>query len=180
MAVTVLVLWMFTLGVGLSLLVSSRPSASVSKPAAERQPAAAPQAAAPQAAAHTTATHATATHATATQPVTKRRRQDPYAPPSLQRARSEPLPGLRSLLEFCHPALAITGFGLWAGYVVSRNHSLAVIACCVLGATAAAGLTWFASNARKKQTGFSGKIASLHGACATITLVLAVLTVVIR
>lgn len=177
MAVTVLVVWMCTLGAGLSLLVTSKPSASTDEAAAERQPVAVAQ----------TATETKATQGVAAAVVEpkvepkKKRRQDPFAPPSLQRARSEPLPGLRSLLEFTHPALAITGFGFWTGYVVSRNGTLAIIACCVLGCTVAAGLTWFLSNQlRAKAPSFSGRLAAMHGACATITLLLAVLVVTIR
>ena len=45
-----------------------------------------------------------------------------YDPPSLVRAKAEPIPGLRALLEFAHPALAIIGFGLWAGFVLIHER----------------------------------------------------------
>jgi hypothetical protein len=83
--------------------------------------------------------------ATAARP---RRDKDRFDPPSLTRAKNEPLPGLRSLAEFTHPALAIIGLGFWLAYVMSRDRVFAAIGLGVLLGAICAGLTWAASNAR--------------------------------
>ena len=76
------------------------------------------------------------------------RKDDRYAPPSLQRDRNEPLPGFRELAEFAHPALAVIGLAFWVGYVVSRDRIMLVIGLGILLGAIAAGLTWFTVNRR--------------------------------
>jgi hypothetical protein len=76
------------------------------------------------------------------------RAKDIFDPPSLQRAKSEPLPGLRQLAEFAHPALAMIGVGFWLGYVVSHDRVFAVIGLGVLLGAICAGLSWFTVNTR--------------------------------
>lgn len=124
MAVAVLLLWLCTAAVGGYLLATAVRSGH--SPGTEREPAepvAVP--AEPQA-----------------------RVKDPFAPPSLRRAQAEPLPGLRALAEFAHPALAMIGVGFWLGYVVSRDRVFAVIGLGVLLGAICAGLTWFTANTR--------------------------------
>jgi hypothetical protein len=76
------------------------------------------------------------------------RARDRFDPPSLQRAKSEPAPGLKELTEFAHPALAMIGVGFWIGYVVSRDRLFAAIGLGVLLGAICAGVSWFAANTR--------------------------------
>lgn len=172
MAVAALLLWLCTAAVGgylLATAVRSGPS-----PGTEREPA---------------------------EPVTvpaerQARVKDPFAPPSLRRAQAEPLPGLRALAEFAHPALAMIGVGFWLGYVVSRDRVFAVIGLGVLLGAICAGLSWFTVNTRAArraaaadgEPGAAGhgpaplsasrRLLILHGAGAALTLLLAVLIAV--
>ncbi|HEX4091415.1 MAG TPA: hypothetical protein VHZ33_22100 [Trebonia sp.] len=118
--------------------------------------------------------------------------RDPFAPPSLQRERSEELPLMRSLAEFAHPALAIVGLGLWVGYVLSRDRLILAIGLGVLLGAIGAGVSLFAVNRRAArraaaaeaagQAGavdprfapqsFSLRALILHGAGAALTLIL--------
>src|SRR3977135_1481969 len=108
MAIVVLVLWLFTAGAGFYLLVTSnlgraRPTATT--PAAEPAPAPAEPATVPAAA-------SVSTSQAASKPEIRRAARDRFDPPSLTAAKSAPaVPGLRSLLEFAHPAFAIVGLG---------------------------------------------------------------------
>jgi hypothetical protein len=117
--------------------------------------------------------------------------KDRYAPPSLQRAKSEPIPGLKALAEFAHPALGMIGFGVWLGYVVSRHQVMAEIGLGVLLGTIAAGISWFLANKRAAKRIAAGEIDAtapgaapltassrvlvLHGAGAGLTLLFALL-----
>lgn len=135
MAIAALALWMGTVAVGSYLLITAgRPgtaephaSESVSVPA--RQPT-------------TAGTNPDAS------PAGQGRDKDRFDPPSLQYAKSEPMPGMKDLAEFAHPALAIIGLGFWVGYVLSRERLFAVISLGILLGTVAAGLSLFAVNAR--------------------------------
>lgn len=176
MAVAVLLLWLCTAAVGGYLLATAVRSGH--SPGTEREPAepvAVP--AEPQA-----------------------RVKDPFAPPSLRRAQAEPLPGLRALAEFAHPALAMIGVGFWLGYVVSRDRVFAVTGLGVLLGAICAGLTWFTANTRaaRRAPAASGerpagrgtatrntvplsaspRLLILHAAGAALTLLFAVLIAV--
>jgi hypothetical protein len=76
------------------------------------------------------------------------REQDRFDPPSLARAKSEPVPGLRALAEFMHPALAVTGCGFWLAYTLSRDRIFAAIGVGILLGAICAGLSWAIGNAR--------------------------------
>jgi hypothetical protein len=78
-------------------------------------------------------------------PLTDKERFDPL---SLQLAKAEPLPGLKDLTEFAHPALAMIGFGVWFGYVVSRDRVFLAIGVGILLGAITAGLSWFTVNTR--------------------------------
>jgi multisubunit Na+/H+ antiporter MnhC subunit len=123
------------------------------------------------------------------------RAKDRFDPPSLQRAKSEPMPGLRELAEFAHPALAMIGIGVWLGYVVSRDRVFAVIGLGILLGAIGAGLSWFTANARAAKrpaaNADSGaarpgsaplspapRLLILHAAGAALTLLFAVLIAV--
>ncbi len=195
MAIVVLVLWLFTAGAGFSLLVSSnlsRARATAAAPAEE--PATASVAAAAQPTAATPAgqepTPAGPEPTPAQAPAKRRSRasRDRFAPPSLVAARNAPvLPGLRSLLEFAHPAFAIIGLGFWLGYTFVHYRSLGWIAFGLVTATVCLGLSWFAANTRaarrrpKNEPGpsFSTHLIALHGGAATVTFTLAALTALV-
>ena len=191
MAIVVLVLWLFTAGAGFYLLVTSnlrgaRPAAAlpVAQPAPDAEPAtasvAAPAAQAPAAQA---------------QPAAKRpsrAARDRFAPPSLVAARNAPvLPGLRSLLEFAHPACAIIGLGFWLGYTFVHYRALGWIAFGLVTVTVCLGLSWFAANTRAARRtlnsehrdvpvpSFSTRLIALHGGAAAVTFVLAALTALV-
>ena len=75
--------------------------------------------------------------------------RDRFDPPSLTAAKNAPMmPGLRSLLEFAHPALAIIGLGFWLGFTLVHNRVLGWIAFGLVTATVGLGLTWFTASAR--------------------------------
>ncbi len=187
MAIVVLVLWLFTAGAGFSLLTTSnlsrgRPAAAAEQPATASVAASAPQA-------------ASAAQAPPAEAVDKRRARtsrDRYAPPSLVAARNAPVvPGLRSLLEFAHPACAIIGLGFWLGYTFVHYHPLGWIAFGLVTATICLGLTWFTTNSRaarrqhqdERQSGegpsFSTRLVALHGGAAAVTFALAALTALV-
>ncbi|HEX7160496.1 MAG TPA: hypothetical protein VF223_04575 [Trebonia sp.] len=215
MAVATLLLWLCTAAVGAYLLVTSvhsanaapepgeaepEPGKSVTVPAEQAAvagtdpaPATAPQAA-PQAQA---APPAQAQGQGRQRPA---RAKDRFDPPSLQRAKSEPMPGLRELAEFAHPALAIIGIGVWLGYVVSRDRTFAATGLGILLGAICAGLSWFAANTRAARRaaanadsgdGHPGpahdgpapltpapRLLILHAAGAALTLLFAVLIAV--
>jgi hypothetical protein len=196
MAIVVLVLWLFTAGAGFYLLVTSnlrgaRPAAAlpVAQPAPDAEPATA-SVAAP--AAQAPAAQAPAAQA---QPAAKRpsrAARDRFAPPSLVAARNAPLlPGLRSLLEFAHPACAIIGLGFWLGYTFVHYRVLGWIAFGLVTVTVCLGLSWFAANARAARRrlssehrdvpvpSFSTRLIALHGGAAAVTFVLAALTALV-
>jgi hypothetical protein len=91
-------------------------------------------------------------------------------------------PGEHPLLQFSHPALALTGFGFWLAFVLVRYRPLAWISFGILVVTIGAGLGWLASNAlaaRRRQDAartFPPRLIVLHGLAAAATLVLAGLT----
>ena len=167
MAIAALLLWLCTAAVGSYLLLTAIRSADAKSPAPE--PAAEPSPAAA--------------------PARPARDKDRWDPPSLQRAKSEPVPGLRDLAEFAHPALAITGFAFWLCYVLSRDRVFAVIGLGILLGAICAGLSWFAVNnraARRAAAGgragsgvaplaFPSRLVALHAAGAVLTVLFAVL-----
>ena len=208
MAIVVLVLWLFTAGAGFYLLVTSnlgraRPAAALSaalpvaQPAPDAEPATASVPAAAQAAAaQVTAAQAAAAQAAASpaQPAKRpsRAARDRFAPPSLVAARNAPvLPGLRSLLEFAHPACALIGLGFWLGYTFVHYLALGWIAFGLVTVTVCLGLSWFAANTRAARRklksdhqdepapSFSTRLIALHGGAAAVTFVLAALTALV-
>jgi hypothetical protein len=108
-----------------------------------------------------------------------------FDPPSLTRAKAEPLPGLRALGDFLHPLLGIIGFGLFFGYVLSRAEIIGAIALGVGIGAVAAGLSWAVINVRAARREppdahamtFTPRLLILHGAGAAVTILLAALIV---
>jgi hypothetical protein len=186
-AIAALALWMCTVAVGTYLLATASRYGDTKSAAAEPVPV-------PAAA---TSTAATST-AEDTAPGNPARLRDPFAPPSLQRERSESIPLLRSLVEFAHPALAVVGLGFWFGYVVSRDRLFLAIGLGIMLGAIGAGLSWFTVNTRAVKRAaaaeaaghpgiedprfapqaFSTRVLILHGAGAALTLVIAALITV--
>jgi hypothetical protein len=176
MAIVVLVLWLFTAGVGVYLLVTSNlgrarpaataqaaepPAASVTAAvqaapvqAAPVQAAPAAQAAPAQAAPAAQAAPVQAAPAQAAAPPASKREmrraaRNRFDPPSLTAAKKAPVvPELRSLLEFAHPASGLIGFGFWLGYTFVHYRALGWIAFGLVTVTVCLGLTWFTANTR--------------------------------
>jgi hypothetical protein len=193
MAIVVLVLWLFTGGVGVYLLVTS--NLGRARPAAKAQaaePPAASVAAAVQAAPPAQAAPHAAPAQAAVPPASKREMRraarDRFDPPSLTAAKKAPVvPELRSLLEFAHPASGIIGFGFWLGYTFVHYRALGWIALGLVTVTVCLGLTWFTANTRAARhrpadepgPSFSTRLVVLHGGAATVTFVLAVLSALV-
>jgi hypothetical protein len=110
-----------------------------------------------------------------------RRAKDRFDPPSLVRAKSEPLPGLRAHAEFAHPALAITGFAFWAAFLLTRDRVFAAIGFGILLGAICAGVSWFTANKRAVRRGRPGalilspRLLRLHAVGAALTLLLTAL-----
>jgi hypothetical protein len=197
MAIVVLVLWLFTAGAGFYLLVTSnlgRARPAVTTPAAE--PALAEPALAESApvSAAATAASAASVAAPAAPPASKREMRraarDRFDPPSLTAAKSAPaVPGLRSLLEFAHPAFAIVGLGFWLGFTMVHDRALGWIAFGLVTAAVCLGLTWYTANTRAARregppgsepaSAFRTRLVLLHGSAATVTFALAALTALV-
>ena len=164
MTIAALLVWMCTAAAG-GYLLATRARSADTGPAAEPEPQPAPVAAA----AETAGPAAPGAPAAAAQ---TRRAKDRFDPPSLVRAKSEPLPGIRALAEFAHPALAITGFAFWAAYLLTGDR--------VFGAICA-GVSWFTANKRAVKRGRADalvlppRLLLLHGAGAALTLLLTAL-----
>jgi hypothetical protein len=167
-AIAALVLWMCTAAVGGYLLATSTRTEAAAPAPDKEAPAPAAVPAAPP------------------------RPRDRFDPPSLTRAKSEPLPGMRALAEFTHPALAMIGLGFWLFYVISRDRLFAAIGFGILVGALCAGLSWALANSRaaKRAAGdgqedsasqgpgalfFTPRVLILHVLGAALTLVLTVL-----
>jgi hypothetical protein len=212
MAIVVLVLWLFTAGAGFYLLVTSnlgraRPAATTlaAEPApaepAPAEPAPAEPAPAEPALAESATVSAAATAASAASvaapaapPASKREMRraarNRFDPPSLTAAKSAPaVPGLRSLLEFAHPAFAIVGLGFWLGFTMVHDRGLGWIAFGLVTAAVCLGLTWYTANTRaagregpagsEPAPAFRTRLVLLHGSAATVTFALAALTALV-
>jgi hypothetical protein len=181
MAVAALLLWLCTAAVGSYLLTTAaRASGDTEPEPAESVPA-------------STAAGPAAASAPPPKPV---RARDRFDPPSLQQAKSEPIPGLKALAEFAHPSLAMIGFGFWLGYVVSRDRLFAEIGLGILLGAICAGVSWFIANTRAAKrlaaadTDLAGaapgtapltpspRVLTLHAIGATLTLLFAILIAV--
>lgn len=167
MTIAALLVWMCTAAAG-GYLLATRARPADAGPAAEPEPQPAPVAAAAE----------TGAPAAAQQ---TRRAKDRFDPPSLVRAKSEPLPGMRALAEFAHPALAVTGFAFWAAYLLTGDRIFAAIGLGILLGAICAGVSWFTVNKRAVRRGradaliLSPRLLLLHGAGAALTLLLTAL-----
>jgi hypothetical protein len=196
MAIVVLVLWMFTAGAGLCLLLTSSlgrarpagPPVPSPQPDPGSQPASVAQSAAAPASALPAAPAARAARAAPSRRAARRAARDRWAPPSLAAAKQAPiLPSARSLVEFAHPAGGIIGLAFWLGFTLVHNRALGWIAFGLVAATACVGLGWFTAStraARRAEPGrpapsFAGRLVALHGSAAAVTVALAALTALV-
>jgi hypothetical protein len=91
-------------------------------------------------------------------------------------------PGEHPLLEFSHPALALTGLACWFMFVFVRYAPFAWISFGVLVATIGLGLSWLARNAQaaRRRPGaawkFPPQLVLLHGGVAAVAIALTVVT----
>jgi hypothetical protein len=175
LAIAALFLWVLTAGVGVSLLSSGRaargtvtgPAPATGSPAGPGQKAAAP--AGPAQTDGPPARYAAL-------PLT----EDGRPPPGPHVKVAAP-PGEHPLLQFSHPALALTGLGFWLAFVLVHYRPLAWVSLGILVVTAGAGLGWLASNAlaaRRRQGAartFPPRLIVLHGLAAAATLALTAL-----
>ena len=183
MAIVALVLWMFTAGAGISLLVRSTLGHTRLADVPPEHKQAAPVPATSPAAPAATAPSASATHSR-------------FDPPSLVASRSAPaVPGARALLEFLHPACAIVGLGFWLGFTLVHARVLGWIAFGLIVVTAGLGLGWFLYSRRAAQRpqrpgrdraaaaapvlSFNGRLAAVHGGAAAVTFILAALSALV-
>ena len=193
MAVAALLLWLCTAAIGAYLLVTAIHSGNVEPEPEESVPVPAEQPAAASPGPAASPVPAAPPSASPPAPARPRRNdRDRFAPPSLRQARSEPLPGLKDLAEFAHPALALIGIGFWLGYVVSRDRLFAVIGLGILLGAICAGVSLFTVNTRAARRAAadadaapgtapltaSPLVLTLHAIGATLTLLFAVLIAV--
>ncbi len=103
-------------------------------------------------------------------------------PPLVPHAMVTAPPGEHPLLQFCHPALALIGFGFWLAFVLVHYRPLAWISFGVLVVTLGAGLSWLTGNTLEARRhhgaapAFPPRLIVLHGLAAAATLALTVLT----
>jgi hypothetical protein len=105
-------------------------------------------------------------------------------PPPTPHTRVATPPGDHPLLEFSHPALAITGIACWMAFTLVHYRPLAWIAFVILVMTMLVGLSWLARgrrSARRRVSSaalFPPRLVWLHGLTAACSITLTVLTAV--
>jgi hypothetical protein len=156
LAIVTLILWVITAAAGLSLLSAGGAARRIAAQAA--QPASVPV-------------------RTGAIPLT-----EGGMPPPVPRAKFDAPTGDHPLLEFTHPALALTGLACWFMFVLVHYRPMAWISFAVLVATLALGLTWLLRNrqATKRHASaawtFPPRLVLAHGLAATLSIALTVLT----
>ena len=168
MAIVVLLLWLATAAIGLTMLRAGG--------AARRA-----------AATHAGTLQTAAVSAASMVPDSRRRvAAVPLAadgsPPRAPHTRVVTPPGQHPLLEFSHPALAISGLATWSMFVLVHYQPLAWIAFGILLVTMGAGLGWL-TRSRMDRTrkvadawAFPPRLVRLHGLAAVLSIALTVLT----
>ena len=200
MAIAALVLWISTVAIGTYLLATAARIGRTESAAAEPVPVSAGRTGTAGTDPAPVSSPDSGSQATTATPLAERLRphkDDRFAPPSLQAERNEPLPGLKELAEFAHPALALIGLGFWVGYVISRDRIMLALGRGILLGAIAAGLSWFTVNRRAAKRAmasgadedsgaedlraaplsFTPLVLILHTAGAVLTLLFVVLIV---
>jgi multisubunit Na+/H+ antiporter MnhC subunit len=155
-AIAALVLWISTVAIGTYLLATATRIGKTKSAPAEPVPVSAGQTGTASADLGTASSSSPAggSQAPAAGPVappakrTHVNKDDRFAPASLQAERDEPVPGMKELAEFAHPALALIGLGFWIGYVISRDRIMLAIGLGIVLGAITAGLSWFTVNRR--------------------------------
>lgn len=151
MAIAALVLWISTVAIGTYLLGTATRIGKTKSVSAEPVAVSARQTGTASADPGAASSPASGSQVPAGAPPAKRthvNKDDRFAPASLQAERDEPVPGLKELAEFAHPALALIGLGFWIGYVISRDRIMLAIGLGIVLGAIAAGLSWFTVNRR--------------------------------
>jgi hypothetical protein len=105
-------------------------------------------------------------------------------PPPGPRVRVTSPPGEHPLLEFSHPALAVTGIASWLMFVLVHYRPFAWISFAILIVTMALGLSWFGASRRAASQPasaawrFPARLVALHGVAVTVAIALTVLTAI--
>ena len=163
LAIVVLVLWTITAAAGVSLLATGGAARRLAAETARAQAETAPVASAPG--------------RTGAIPLTA----DGKPPPAPKVTVATP-PGEHPLLEFSHPALAVTGLACWFMFVFVHYHPFAWISLGILVAALLLGLSWLARNTQAARRhaaaawNFPPRLIALHGAAAAVAIALTVLT----
>jgi hypothetical protein len=152
-AIFVLVLWIATAGAGFTLLRVGGPARRLAAGAQARQQA--PRAPVPA--------------RIGALPMT-----EDGKPPPLPHPRVVTAPGEHPLLEFSHPALAVTGLAFWAMFTFVHYRPMAWIAIGILVVTICIGLSWLARSRPETGRQFPPRLVALHGLAAALTVVLTV------
>ena len=195
MAIAALALWISTVAIGTYLLATAARIGKAESAPSEHAESAPPEPV-PVSAGQSGAGSANPATAASVTPLAERLRvnkDDRFAPPSLRAERNEPLPGMKELAEFAHPALALIGLAFWIGYVISRDRIMLAIGLGILLGAICAGLSWFTVNTRAAKravadgTGtedlriaplsFTPLVLILHTAGAALTLLFVFLIV---
>jgi hypothetical protein len=105
-------------------------------------------------------------------------------PPPIPHPRVVAAPGAHPLLEFTHPALAVTGLAFWAMFTFVHYRPMAWIAIGILLITICIGLAWLAGGRRERRREdvgwhFPPRLVALHGLAATLTIVLTVVAALV-
>lgn len=106
-------------------------------------------------------------------------------PPPVPHVRVTTPAGEHPLLEFSHPALAVTGLAFWAMFTFVHYRPMAWTAVAIQLVTIALGLTWQARNnqaSRRKAPAawpFPGRLLTLHVSAAASSFVLAILAALV-
>jgi hypothetical protein len=164
LAIVALVLWVITAAAGVSLLSTGGAARRLAAETARTQAENTPSASAPV--------------RIGALPLTAEGK-----PPPVPKVRVATPPGEHPLLEFSHPALALTGLACWFMFVFVHYRPFAWICIGILAVTIGLGLTWLTRNAQTARRhaaavwNFPPQLVALHGAAAAIAISLTVLTV---
>ena len=178
MAIVVLVLWLATASIGLTMLRAGGAARKAVASRAGAQQADSARATSFQAATVPASSLVPATRAT---PAAVPLGPD-GSPPPVPHTRVATPPGEHPLLEFSHPALAVSGLAAWSMFVLVHYQPLAWIAFGILLATMGAGLGWLSrtrSDANRNLSSawvFPARLVTLHGLAAVLSIALTVLT----
>jgi hypothetical protein len=99
-----------------------------------------------------------------------------------QRRRAVAASGGSPLLEFAHPALALTGLMFWIFFVMTGDRPFAWVSSGVVVTAMLAGAGWVLATRRQRDPDglrFPAHLVLLHGAAAVCTLALVVIAAVV-